>query len=493
MVVHVLVVSVDAQLRQRLMRVLRTLEEVRPTGDPPDQLWDHLNRGDVDLVLVDAMSLSRQPGAVVGAIRKLPEQPEVVALTNREDANLRSSLLAAGCLAVLFTGLEDSSLRETLSSLVKRRLRELMRQIGADRSQQRASLSDFISESPTMQQFMVLARRVINSDSSLLLLGETGVGKERLANAIHHEGPRNAGPFLCLNCAALPETLLESELFGHEKGAFTGATRTRRGYFEMAHGGTIFLDEIAELPPHLQVKLLRVLEDRSIQRLGGETLLRVDVRLMAATNRDLEAEIAAGRFRTDLYFRLAVVTLWLPPLRERREDIPGLVASYLEHFGPILGGQVRTLKPRALEALVNYDWPGNVRELINVIERSTLLATSDEIDLVDLPPSIAVAAHAGAQAEAVGKAGDTSASTTAHKDAAQSWRGLPLLAARDRVLIDFHRQYLGWLLAENDGRIGDTAKAAGINVRTLYQLMKRYGLRKEDYRRQQAKVHPAST
>ncbi len=482
MIVHVLVVSVDNRGRKRFMRALETLDQVRTIEDSPGHLWDRLNRGDVDLVLIDSASLSRTPGAVVAAIRKLPEQPEIVALTEREDAEQRASLLAAGCMAVLFTELEDTSLRETLGALVKRRRRELMRQLGTDRWQERASLQDFVSQSPTMQQFMVFARRVVNSDSSLLLLGETGVGKERLASAIHHEGPRRAGPFLCVNCAALPETLLESELFGHEKGAFTGATRTRRGYFEMAQSGTIFLDEIAELPSHLQVKLLRVLEDRSILRLGSETALRVDVRLMAATNRNLEVEIAAGRFRADLYYRLAVVTLWVPPLRERREDIPGLVASYLEHFGSILGGQVCTITPRALEALVHYDWPGNVRELINIIERSILLAASAELDLGDLPQGIAERKQAAA-AVTVNRANeDPDGSTASRSGDAESWQGLPLVAAREQVLAAFYRRYLGDLLAENAGRIGDTAHAAGTNVRTLYQLMKRYNLRKEDYR-----------
>jgi transcriptional regulator with GAF, ATPase, and Fis domain len=179
---------------------------------------------------------------------------------------------------------------------------------------------------------------------------------------------------VAVSCSALPETLLESELFGHTKGAFTGATRARRGYFELAHGGTIFLDEIAELPPHLQVKLLRVLEERRIQPLGSERPIAVDVRVLAATNRDLEIEVGEKRFRTDLFYRLNVVSLTLPPLRERREDIPELLQSYIDHFRARLPSDVATVHPDALEALTAYDWPGNVRELINVVERAVLMA-----------------------------------------------------------------------------------------------------------------------
>ena len=474
MLVQLLVVSSDAGRRRRLEHILGGLPNVRAVMETPNRLWDHLNRGDVDVVLADRATLSATPATVVSSIRQLPEQPEVVALTEREDGELRAALLAAGCLAVLHVGAGDVGLRDAVSALVERRRGEMMRQLGAGRGPGRGSLRDFVSESPTMRRFVDLARRVVNTDSSLLLLGETGVGKERLASAIHHDGPRRGGPFLCVNCAALPETLLESELFGHEMGAFTGATRTRRGFFEQAHGGTIFLDEIAEMPLHLQVKLLRVLESRTVQRLGSETVQRIDVRVMAATNRHLEAEVSAGRFRPDLYFRLAVVTLRLPPLRERREDIPGLVASYLDWFGATLAARPRTMTPAALDALVAYDWPGNVRELINIVERTTLLTPTREIDVDDLPPGIVrgtpVIAPAGTRAAAAlgAVSGDL--------------HGLPLAEARDRVLDAFHRDYLDTLLGEHRGRVGESARAAGINERTLYHLMRRYGLRKEDYR-----------
>lgn len=324
-----------------------------------------------------------------------------------------------------------------------------------------------------MQRFMKLVERVAGADSSLLIEGETGVGKERLARAIHAASRRRSGPFLAVNCAAIPEGLLESELFGHEQGAFTGASRSRRGYFELAHGGTLFLDEIGEVPLHLQAKLLRVLEDHAVLRVGGERSIKVDVRVITATNRDLAEEARAQRFRSDLYFRLAVVTLAIPPLRERLEDIPDLVSRFLGELSAQLGRSVPGICDEALVALSRYAWPGNVRELINVLERALLLAPGDTITIDDLPRAIS----------------DVSSPPRPDEDAAglvaavpSSLSDRPLREAR-RVIVDaFERRYLEELLRRTGGRIGDAARQAGINERSLYDLMQRHGLRKEDFR-----------
>ncbi|MBE0567924.1 MAG: sigma 54-interacting transcriptional regulator, partial [Krumholzibacteria bacterium] len=401
MLIRVLVAVRTVPLRDRLLGILSRLERVMPTaaeagGAPP--LWSSLHEGDLDMVLIERSRLPSDPGTWIAGVRALPEQPEVIVLTERENAAERAALLAAGGLAVLNAGLADADLESALAAFVARRRGEGMQILGVEPQLPRSSLQDFVSRSESMQQFMATARRVVNSASSLLVLGETGVGKERLARAIHQDGPRGSGPFLAVNCGALPETLLESELFGHERGAFTGATRARRGYFELAHGGTIFLDEIAEMPLHLQVNLLRVLEDRRVQRLGAESGLSVDVRIMAATNRDLEEEVRARRFRADLYYRLAVVSLTLPPLRQRREDVPDLVDNYLHHFSRALGRPAAAVQPDAMAALVRYDWPGNVRELINVVERAVLLAPHAEIGPADLPRAIAGSVAAAAPA-----------------------------------------------------------------------------------------------
>ncbi|UCF40327.1 MAG: sigma-54-dependent Fis family transcriptional regulator, partial [Gemmatimonadota bacterium] len=267
--------------------------------------------------------------------------------------------------------------------------------------------------------------------------------------------------------------LLESELFGHEQGAFTGATRARRGYFELAHGGTLFLDEVVDLPAHLQVKLLRALEDRRVQRVGGERAIPVNVRIMAATNRLPEGEVEAQRLRADLYYRLAVVTLTVPPLRERREDVLPLVRSYLEHFSRHLGRQVTSIAPDALECLERYPWPGNVRELINVIERAVLLCGGTELGVTDLPRGITGRRGAGHQRVEESEAWGTSLDRL---------QAVPLGQARREVVAAFERRYLTELLKATGGRVGETARRAGINERSLYILMRRHGLAKEAFK-----------
>jgi two-component system NtrC family response regulator len=236
-----------------------------------------------------------------------------------------------------------------------------------------------------MQEVLSLVKRVAPSDATVLIRGESGTGKELIARAIHHASPRAAGPLVKVNCAALPESLLESELFGHEKGAFTGATATRKGRFELAHGGSLFLDEIGDLPLHLQVKLLRVLQEREFERVGSSRPVTVDVRLLAATHRDLEALVREGRFRDDLYYRINVVTIALPALRERRLDLPLLIDHFLRTLAAKNGKAIRGLTREAREALLRYDYPGNVRELENVIERAVVLTRDEVIALGDLP------------------------------------------------------------------------------------------------------------
>ena len=245
-----------------------------------------------------------------------------------------------------------------------------------------------IGSSAAMQEVYATTRRVAASNASVLLLGETGTGKELIAKAIHELSPRGSGPFVRVNCGALSESLLESELFGHVRGAFTGAVANRAGRFEAAHTGTIFLDEINSTTPKLQVKLLRVLQEREFERVGDTETVRVDTRVIAASNRDLLDEVAKETFREDLYYRLNVVPIQLPPLRSRRDDIPLLVAHFLEHYNEANDRYVVHIDKAAIEALVKYHWPGNVRELQNVVERCVVMAPGDEITLDLLPAAI---------------------------------------------------------------------------------------------------------
>ena len=260
-----------------------------------------------------------------------------------------------------------------------------------------------VGKSRGMRDLYALMRRAAESDITVLIQGESGTGKELVARLIHFNGPREAGPFVAVNCAAIPETLIESELFGHERGAFTGASARRIGQFERAEGGTVLLDEVGDMPVALQAKLLRVLEEREIQRVGGTSAIPIDIRVIAATNRDLETAVGDGGFRPDLFYRLAAFPLVIPPLREHREDIPLLAARFLKDHAERSGESLRGISPPALQRLVEYDWPGNVRELRNAIERAVLLETTDRLQVNSLPPQLSALAPASGAPEGPGQ------------------------------------------------------------------------------------------
>jgi DNA-binding NtrC family response regulator len=470
MILNVLVAidhpTLQHQIQRRLAREDVIVEIPRSRGN----IWKRMARETCDVVVLSKSLLPRPAQDLLQTLAQIPDSPAVVVVTERNDPEERASLIAAGAEEVLHAGLPTDQVIDVLETLLEKRGTWARQRLATLRTVGQPRLSDFVSSSPVMADFMEVVRRVVPGNASLLLLGETGVGKERLARAIHGEGPRGAGPFITINCGALPEALLESELFGHEAGAFTGASRTRRGYFELAHGGTIFLDEIGEMPLHLQVRLLRVLQDREVQRVGGERPIRVDVRLMAATNRDLQDRVEAGLFRKDLFFRLGVVSLTVPPLRVRREDIPELVRGYLDYLRPRVGRDVHAVEDEALLALGRYDWPGNVRELINVIERAMLLCAETTITTADLPEAI----------RAVGPV--SSAAADQPRGRADRWPGLTLAEARVEWLAELEREYLACRLAASRGRVGEAALRAGITPRALYGKMRRHGLRKEDFK-----------
>jgi len=314
---------------------------------------------------------------------------------------------------------------------------------------ERHRLEGIIGESGRMQEVLALVRQVAPSDATVLIRGESGTGKELIARAIHFNSPRAGGPLVTLNCAALPEQLLESELFGHEKGAFTGAVAQRKGRFEMADGGSIFLDEIGDLSPALQVKLLRVLQERQFERLGGNRTLTVNVRILAATHRDLEQAMRSGTFREDLYYRLNVVTVQIPPLRERRADIPALLDHFLRKFAEKNRREVAGLTAAARDALLRYEYPGNVRELENLIERAVLLCRGRVIDVEDLPVTVRPGERIPTEAEA---------------------RHLPdLLASIERQAIRAALLRHGWVQTQ-------AAEELGISERVLRYKMKKHGL-----------------
>jgi DNA-binding NtrC family response regulator/predicted hydrocarbon binding protein len=321
---------------------------------------------------------------------------------------------------------------------LRARQRELHRSEGGT-----GDVGSLIAKSEATLRVLELAQRVAQVDSTVLLTGESGVGKERIAHFIHERSARTAGPFVALNCGAVPENLLESELFGHTRGSFTGATQDRVGMFEAANGGTLLLDEIGEVPPVMQVKLLRVLQEREIRRVGENRNRPVDVRVLAATNRDLLSEIRAARFREDLYYRLRVVEIRVPPLRERPEDILSLARSFLDAAAARTKHKVTGFTPAAAQQLLAYPWPGNVRELANAVERAVVFARRSRVDVEDLPPEIGLAVPE------------------------------PAAGGQVRTLAQVERDYIASVLRAVGGNRAKAAAALGIGTATLYRKLKR--------------------
>ena len=316
-----------------------------------------------------------------------------------------------------------------------------------------------------MAQVSEIVKKAARSEANILVLGESGTGKELIARAVHANSPRAASAFVPVDCASLPENLLESELFGHEKGAFTGAVRTKPGLMEVAGGGTLFLDEIGELPVSLQVKLLRALQERQIRRVGGTTLIDVDVRVVSATNRNLRDAAAKGQFREELYYRVNVIEIQLPPLRERAGDVRLLAHAFLKRYGQ---GRVLGYDDAAMAALEAYPWPGNVRELQNIVERACALAESDTITRRDLPDHVLGGAARLATAEAAAPAIESHLAGTTD---------LGLKEAKDRWMAVLEASYLKELLERNEGNISAAAKAAGIDRKTFHRLVNKHQIR----------------
>ncbi len=474
----------DAGARRRFDSVVLTQFEDQL------ELLERLRRDPQDLVIALA-----QPGAdpelvreLVDQLSALPERTGLILLHLDDDPRTHAALLGLGCLAVLWTGLSSEGLAEALSSLFERRRDETIARALATRPA-RIEPEPMVAVSPGMRELLETVRRIAVADSPVLLLGETGVGKERVAALVHAWSPRSRGPFVALNCAAIPGELFESELFGHERGAFTGAVRSRRGLFELAHRGTLVLDEVAEITLAQQAKLLRALQDKRIRPIGADRELPVDVRVVAATNQDLRAAMTAGRFRRDLFYRLGVVELTIPPLRERPEDIRELARRYAKQFATRLGRPAATPGPDALARLSAHDWPGNVRELINVIERAVLLAAGPTITAADLPARLGEDRDEGEPdpaPEPEPEPGPGPASPAVAATAVElppTWLEQPWKQVREQLLLVGERAYLIGLLRASGGRIGDCARRAGIAERSLFEKMKRHGLRKEDFRR----------
>jgi DNA-binding NtrC family response regulator len=410
---------------------------------------ERLKKDRWNVLLVDLKMPGMDGLQVLAESMKLQPDAAAVIMTAYATVDTAVQAMKLGAFDYLVKPFDPEELSLMLQKIVtqQRLVRENTALRKALKNEQR--FRDLVSKSAAMQKVFELAQVAARSNSTILVLGESGSGKEVLARAIHAESPRAGGPFVAVSCAALTETLLESELFGHEKGAFTGAVARRKGKFESAHGGTLFLDEVGDVSPKLQLDLLRVLEERRFHRVGGTELVEADVRVIAATNKDLRKAVADGTFREDLYYRLNVVPIVLPPLRERKEDVPLLVSTLLERLAAEMKKDITGVSTEAMATLMAHDWPGNVRELRNALERGAVVATGDVIQAGDL-------------------------------GLARTGAGESLAAVAPASLEEVEKRHIADVLQHTGGNVTQAARLLGIDRVTLYNKIRKYQLRREE-------------
>jgi two-component system response regulator HydG len=415
---------------------------------------------------------------VLNAAKQRHPDCEVIVVSGQGGVEAAVEAMKAGAATYVRKPLRVDEVRAVVQKQIdklalKRRRDELERRVD-----ETYGLPGIVGRSPEMRSVLQLVRQVADTNATVLVLGESGTGKELIAQAIHRLARRRQAPFVAINCAAMSETLLESELFGHERGAFTGAVRSHRGKFEYADGGTLFLDEIGDMPLSLQAKLLRVLETREVVRVGSNAPVKVDVRIVAATNKDLEQAVKEGRFREDLYFRIKVVTVKLPPLRERKEDIPLLVDRFVKEFADLHGRPLTGVSPAAMQRLVAFAWPGNVRQLRNAIETAVLVTPGAAIDVANLPPDVAAALPMPVSETRTLGLGDESGTTST---APAGDVALDTLTPEERLaglvmkVDDAERILIRNALRAHGGNREHAAISLGISERTLYRKIRRWG------------------
>ncbi len=425
---------------------------VNATTSPPEGI-ELVRNENYDLVIAD-LNMPEMTGIdVLKEVRSFKAEQEFVVMTAFASVDTAIEALKEGAADYITKPFKvDEIMLVIEKSINRRRLIEenttLKKQLQGDNS-----FDNFVGRSEPMAKVKKLARRIAGSDSTVLIRGESGTGKDLVARAVHSMSPRCGGPFVTINCAALPESLLESELFGHVKGSFTGAIKDKDGLFRVASGGTFFLDEIGNTSLAIQVKLLRVLEDKKITPVGGIQPMDIDVRLIAATNADLEDDVRSGRFRSDLFYRLNVIPIEIPALRERMEDLPLLVDYFISRYCAKAGIQPKTISTEAMEILRGYAWPGNVRELENIIERAILLNRTDELEPADIPDKLT---HR--EATSVVQENDP---------------GSPTLESIEKAYIHF-------VMSQTDGKKAEAARILGIDTSTLYRKIQRYDLKPDD-------------
>ena len=458
---RILLVDDKENMLKLLAKVLGEQYEVALAADGAQALGLIGNR-DFDVVLTDLRMPEADGFQVLKAVKDASPFTEVVLMTAYATVQDAVEAIKQGAYDYLQKPFDPDAAALVVARAVERK--QLREQAANLRKELDGvyGLQNLIGKSRKMREVYEQLERAANLEMTVLLSGETGTGKELAARAIHQRGARREKRFVAINCGALPAELVESELFGHARGAFTGAAVAKAGLFEVASGGTLFLDEVGELPLPVQVKLNRVLQEKEVRRVGDTNVIKIDVRIVCATHRDLKAEVQAGLFREDLFYRLHVLPIRLPPLRERKEDIPLLAMHFLERHARNYHRDLTGFEPDALHALTLYAWPGNVRELENAVERSAAAASAQQIAYRDLPPEV--------QARPEGKLPMEMLSNLPYKDAVE--------AARERVSHD----YLVAVMREFNGNVTRAAERAAMERESLHRLLRRHGLRSEDFK-----------
>jgi two-component system response regulator HydG len=446
---RILIVEDDRPQADAVAEALQRVGHTCIVVTEPRRALEIMERDGFDLVITDLMMHEVSGMEILQAARRLDPGAEVIVITGHGTIETAVQAMRDGAWDYITKPLNLAELRDRVAkALEHRRLVRRTAQL-SEQLEERFGFEGIIGQSAVIRRVIDVCRQIAPTDATVLIEGESGTGKELVAKALHNNSPRKAGNFVALNCAALSEGILESELFGHEKGAFTGAVTTRKGRFEHADGGTLFLDEVGDMPIATQIKLLRVIESREIVRVGSNEPRKVDVRLLSATHRHLEDLVKEGKFREDLFFRLKVVRIVLPPLRDHRQDIPLLTDHYLPSLAAEHHKDVTGITPEAQRLLGAYGWPGNVRELINTLETMIVLAQHPVLDVSDIPPEIRPAP------------GATSAGSVQP--------GIPLEEA-ERLLVERTLEMTG-------GNRQEAARKLGIGERTLYRKIKQYGLK----------------
>ncbi|MBI3600311.1 MAG: sigma-54-dependent Fis family transcriptional regulator [Nitrospinae bacterium] len=455
----ILVVDDEQDMLENCSRILNNLGYTCITASNGDEAMGIIKEKLPDLIITDLKMPGKNGLELLKEIKKEDSDGLVIIFTAFATIESAVDAVKSGAFDYLPKPFTADQLKITVErALNQKRLAEENRNL-KEQLHEHFKYDNIIGQSQKIKDVLNMVSRVARTDSNILLLGESGTGKELIARCIHANSNRAEKPFITVDCASLPENLLESELFGHEKGSFTGAHISRQGMFETANGGTLFLDEIGELTPNLQAKLLRILQERQLRRVGGRSFIDIDIRVISATNKDLGHAIQDKEFREDLFFRLNVISISLPPLRERLDDIPLLCNSFLKKFSDVNKG----ISDEAVDMLKNYNWPGNVRELQNVIERAVSLSDGGIISVKDLPDNIK---GQGQPPQSPFVKGELKGVVN-FKDAKKEW------------LSSFEKDYLIELLKRNNNNITKAAEEAGIPRMTIYRMMKKYNLKGE--------------